>query len=439
MSPSPPEAAQLELSVERLPGSRAQLKVVAAESETERGLSQALRHLGQRYRFPGFRPGRAPEAVVERAVGWPALRQHAIDDLLPELFARALAQAELEPVSSPEVSEVVLERGQPFSFTASVVVRPEIELGDYGAIRVPLEVPAVAEADVDSTLEALRQRYAQLSDASDREARAGDVVTAELTMRHGEEVIGSPDQLQTLDLERGELLPGMADQLIGARVGEPLELVLTLPQEYAREELRGEMVTISANVKQVQAKELPPLDDNLAAIAGQGENLEQLRQYVREQLTLEARQEAERGQQARVLEALVGLARVEVPEPMIQAEIDRELRDLELGLQASGITVEQLLSSEGKSLEQFRGEQRQPAVERVQLELALEEVARREGLQVSDQELDQNLRRIFARGSSREARARAREPLRREMLRGAARRRLLELAGGGEVAQPPEG
>jgi trigger factor len=439
MSPSNTDTKELEVSVERLAGSQARLTVEAPAADVDRALTLALRHLGQQYRMPGFRPGKAPAAVVERAVGWDALRQHALEDLLPEVWARAVTQTELEPVSNPDVSGVVLERGEPFRFTASVVVRPEVELGDYRGIKVPVEAPEVADQAVDATLEALRQRYAELEDASDREARLGDVLTAELTMRHGDDVVGTPGQVETLDLERGDLLPGMADQLLGARVGIPVEVTVTLPEEYTRPELRGEMVVISVEVKQIQSKRLPALDDNLAAIAGQGETLTDLRQFIRDQLIEEGRLEAEQAQEAKTLDRLREVSRVEVPEVMIEAEIDRQIRDLELRLSGSGISLEQLLASDGKQLEQLRGERRQPAIERVQLELILEELARREGLRVADKELDENLRRIFARGASKDVRRRAREPLRRELLLGEARRRVAALARGETGEDSAEG
>ncbi len=430
MSPNSAGAPELELSVERQPGSSAQVTVTAPADETERALTLALRHLGQRYRFPGFRPGRAPAAVVERAVGWEALRQHALDDLLPVVWARAVGQAGLQPVSSPQVSEVVLERGQPFHFVASVTLRPEVTLGDYRGIQVALAPRAITEEQVDQALEDVRQRYAQLSDASDREARFGDVLEAGLTMTHGGEAVGAPNQRQTLELEPEALLPGMADQLQGARVGEEVEISVTLPQEYGREELRGELVTITAALKQIQAKELPPLDDNLAAIAGHGENLLELRQYAREQLQEVAELEATREQEAQVTERLLALARVEVPEEMVQAEIDRQLRELELRLGGAGVAVAPWLESQGKTPEQFRGEQRQPAVERVRLELLLDELASQEKIEVGDQELDQSLRRIFSGPKSGETRRRAREPLRREMRRERAGRWLAAHARG---------
>ncbi|MHB1502310.1 MAG: trigger factor [Candidatus Dormibacteria bacterium] len=441
MSPSPADAPALEVEVERLPGSQAKLTVVAPVQEVERGISRALGRLSGQVRLPGFRPGKAPAAVVERAVGWAAIQQEAVDLLLPELYALAVRQVDLEPVSQPQVSEAELERGAPFRFVATVGVRPEVTLGDYRQLRVPVGDRVVADEDVAATLEELRQRYAQLTDAGDRPVEAGDVVTAELTMRHNGQVVGTEGQPQTLDLERGGLLPGMAEQLVGATAGgEPVELTVTMPEDYSREELRGELVTITAAVTRVQAKEVPAVDDNLAAIAGHGETLEELRSHIREQIAADLRREAEQAQVKAALDELMGLTKVDVPETMIQAEIDHQMRDLDRRLAEAGITLQALLSAQGSSVEQLRGERRQPAVESVRLDLALGEVVRREGISVSDQEVEQHLKGIIPKGASRTDQVRLREVFRRELEIGKARELVVRLARGDEdSSQVPMG
>ncbi|MHB8332279.1 MAG: trigger factor, partial [Candidatus Dormibacteria bacterium] len=368
MSQSSTEVAALDVDVEHLPAAQAKLTVTAPPEVVEQAIARAVSSLGRRVRLPGFRPGKAPAAVVERAVGWDAVKQEATDLILPELYRRALDQTELDPISQPTVAEADLERGQPFRFVASVQLRPAVTLGDYRQIRIPLQVKDVPEEDVAGTLEALRQRYAQLTDAGDREVGPQDVVTAELTMRHGGEVVGTGGQVQTLDLQRGDLLPGMADQLLGARLGgEPIDITVTLPDDYAREELRGEMVVVTAAVTGIQAKALPELDDNLAAIAGHGETLGELKGFIRDELRQELAAEAEREQANQAFDALRAMTKVEVPEAMIQAEIDHQVRELEIRLSQSGITLEALLAAQGSSLEQLRGERRQAAVERVRL------------------------------------------------------------------------
>ncbi len=433
MSQSSTEVAALDVDVEHLPAAQAKLTVTAPTEVVEQAISRAVSDLGRRVRLPGFRPGKAPAAVVERAVGWDAVQHEATDRLLQDLYRKAVAQAQLDPISQPTVAEADLERGQPFRFVASVQLRPAVTLGDYHQIRVPLEVKDVPEEDVTGTLEALRQRYAQLTDAGDREVQPQDVVTAELTMRHGGEVVGTGGQVQTLDLQRGDLLPGMADQLLGARVGgEPIDITVTLPDDYAREELRGEMVVVTAAVTGIQAKALPELDDNLAAIAGHGETLEELKGFIRDELRQELAVEAQREQADRTLEALLAMTKVEVPETMIQAEIDHQVRELEIRLSQSGITLEALLAAQGGSLEQLRGERRQAAVERVRLDLALGEVAKQEGIETSDVELNAALDALLPKGTSKEGRERSREPIRREVTVGKANSLVLRLARGEE-------
>lgn len=431
MSNSVQKSAVLEVTLERAAGSEARLEVTAPPEEVDRALTRAAAQLGSRVKLPGFRPGKAPAAVVERAVGWPALQQEAIDLLLPELYERAVRQVDVQPVASPEIPEVSLERGAPFHFTASVVIRPEVILGDYRSIHVDLETKPVPDEDIDGTLEELRQRYAQLQDGGEREVREGDVVTARLTMRHGDDLVGTPDQEQELDLQRGGLLPGMAEQLLGAQVGgEPVEVTITLPDDYSREELRGEMVTITAEVTRVQQKDLPPLDDNLAAIAGHGETLEELRLFIAEQIQADLTAQAERDRERKALELLGAMTTAEIPAAMVQQEVDRELRDMDSQLRQAGISLEALISAQGKTMEELREERKQPAADEVRLELALEEVARRESIEVDDQELDAALAQLLSRGTAADVRRRMREPLRRQMLRGKARDLVLRLARG---------
>ncbi len=439
MTPRPADAPALDVEVERLPDSQAKLTVVAPVERVEKGISRAVGRLAGQVRLPGFRPGHAPAAVLERAVGWEAIQQEAVDLLLPELYAEAIRQADLEPVSQPQVAEAQLERGEPFRFVVTVGVRPPVTLGDYHQLRVPVEVKPVADEDIDTTIAELRQRYAQLVDV-DRAVEAGDVVTAELTMLHNGEPVGAPDQVQTLDLERGGLIPGMAEQLVGAVAGgDPVEITLTMPEDYSREELRGELVTITAKVTRVQAKELPALDDNLAAIVGRGETLAELREYIREQIAAGNVREAEQAQVAAALEELLGITKVDVPESMIQAEIDHQLRDFSRRLEEGGLTLGALLAAQGSSLEQLRGERRQPAVQAVRLDLALSEVVRREQISVSDEEVDAALAGLIPKGSSKADRQRLREAFRRELEIGKARELVAALARGDSTDQASTG
>jgi len=429
MSSASAPAAPLELDLERRPNSEVSLTVTAPPDEVERAVEVAIRQLSPRVRIPGFRPGKAPRPVVERAVGWDAIRQEALDWLLPLTYQRALTDLGLDPVTAPQVDTPQFEPGEPFRFTAVFTVRPDVELGEYRALRVEAPAATVPEADVEAGLQELRQQHAQLTAVEDRPATPADRVVAELTMRRGEEAVGPPGQAYTLDLDRPDVLPGLAEAVAGHRTGEHFEFPLTLPADYPREELRGAEVRVSAELREVYEKALPALDDNLASIAGRGETLTELRAALRADLEQRAAAVATTEFETTVLDRTLALATVEVPEAMVQMEIERQLRDLEMRLQAAGLSVEQYLQATQQTVEQLRGERRQPATERVTLELVLEAVARAEALTVDDAEVDQALARIFRPGE-RDARRRAREPLRREMLRRGATERLLQIARG---------
>ncbi len=313
MSGASAPPAPLELDLERRPNSEVSLTVTAPPEEVERAVEVAIRQLSPRVRIPGFRPGKAPRPVVERAVGWDAIRQEALDWLLPLTYQRALEDLGLDPVTPPQVEPPQFAPGEPFRFTAVFTVRPEVELGDYRALRVEAEPAAVPEADVEAGLQELRQQHAQLTTVNDRPATPADRVVAELTMHRGQEPVGTPGQTYTLDLDRPDALPGLAAAIAGHRAGEQFEFPLTLPADYPREELQGAEVRVTAQLREVHEKVLPALDDNLASIAGRGETLDELRAAVRADLEQRAAAGAATQFETTVLDRALALATVEVP------------------------------------------------------------------------------------------------------------------------------
>ncbi len=428
-------AAPLDVAVERRGGSEAVVTVVAPADEVGRAVDRAVRRLAGRVRIPGFRPGRVPRSVLERAVGWETVRQEAVDLLLPEVWTRALTDTGLEPVTQPEVSEVTLDEGEPFRFTATVVVRPAVELGDYRALRAPLAPDPVTDRDVEAAVAMVQREHAILFDAGDRPIEAGDRVTADLAMYRDGQLVGGDGRTQTLDLDPGVVLPGLTEVLLGRRVGEPLEADLVLGDDYPEPELRGTRVVVRGTVRQAQTKELPPIDDNLASIAGMGETLAELRAALRERLEAAAAEVATSKRESQVLEEVLRLASVDVPEAMIQREVDRQLRDLELRLASAGVALDAYLQATGQTVEQIRGQRRQPATERVKLEVTLEAVARVEGLTVDDADLERALDQLFRRGD-RARRDQARPALRRELLWRRATDRLTAIADGKADSEP---
>ena len=423
--------ADIAVAIERQPDSRVQLRVEAPPSEVEAAITAALRRLAGRVRLPGFRPGKAPAAMVERAVGWDALRQEAVDALLPDLYSRALDQAGVQPVDDPELDLQPVERGQPFVFTATVTVRPEVDLREYRTLRVEVPATEVTDEQVEEMIEELRRRNSELRDV-DRPAQSGDVLRCTLVMRRGEEVLSSEEEEdRDLDIDRERLLPGLADALIGLEAGAQRSFQLALPEDFNREELRGATVDVDVSVSAVRERILPPLDDALAALDEHGTTLDELRAYYRERLeevTAERDREALEGS---ALEALRDHVGVEIPDSMVEREIDRQIADLDVRLQSMGMPLDRYLEYTGTTVEKLRGERREGAVQRLRLELALDALAEAEGIEVDEAAVVREEQRLAeGRKLTAQQRRRLHQGTHVDLARRGAGERLIEIVRG---------
>jgi trigger factor len=425
---TPPD---ISVDVERQPGSRVQLRVEAPASELDAAIATALRRLAGRIRLPGFRPGKAPAAMVERAVGWDAVRQEAVDALLPDLYTRALDQADIHPVDDPDLDLQPVERGRPFAFTATVTVRPDVELGDYRSLRVDVPSTEVTDDQVEAGIEELRRRNSELRDV-ERFAQAGDVLSCSLVMRRDGEVISGDDENdRDLDIDRERLLPGLADALIGMEAGTQRSFQLTLPDDFGREELRGVAVDVDVSVAAVRERILPPLDDALAELDGHGATLEELRAHYRKRLGEVTADSDREALEAAALEALRNHVAIDLPETMVEREIDRQLADLDARLQSMGMPLDRYMEYTGTSTEKLRGERREPAVQRLRLELALDTLAEAEGIEVDEAAVVREEQRLAeGRKLTAQQRRRIHQAAHIDLARRGAGERLIEIVRG---------
>ncbi|HKR99786.1 MAG TPA: trigger factor [Candidatus Dormibacteraeota bacterium] len=422
-------AAPLSVRAESQGNSLVALHVDAPAEEVNAGISLALQHLARRVRVPGFRPGKAPGPMVERAVGWDAVRREALDHLVPDLYRRAVEQAAIDPVGDPDLDVGALERDQPLTFTATVTVRPTVTLGDYQSIRVA-EVPAeVSDEQVDEALEDVRRAQSTLKDVQ-RAAAEGDVIHGTLVLqRDGERLSAEDAGERDIELDRERLVPGIVDGLVGMSAGDARSFEIMLPQDYHREELRGATVTVDAAVSSVRERELPPLDDELAKREGTTPSLDELRARYRERLGEIAQESARERYESEVLGALRDTARVDIPEVMINREVERQLADLDYRLSAMGLSLERYAELTGQTMEKLRGERRESAVARVKLDLALDALASEEGIEVDEAQVERESRRLAEGQKFDSAQRRALRTLaRRDLRRRAAANRILEIA-----------
>ena len=420
---------ELSVFVERKPGWMVELTVEAPAAELDQALAEAGRRLGARLRIPGFRPGKAPAGLVERAVGWEPLRDAATEELIPRLYARAVEQESLDPVGDPSVKVGAVERGQPVKFTAEVAVRPVVDLGDYLSLRVEHPTTQVGDGEVDAALEQVRRRFSELNEVT-RPAQAGDVLRCVLVMRRGEEVLSGGEE-RDLDLDRDSLVPGLVDALIGLEAGAERRFPLTLPEDYQQEELRGVTVEADARIVAVRERILPPLDDELAKRDGSGETVDEMRQQYRLRLVESAAADDEEQFHSEVLKSLAERVKVDLPAAMVEREVERELAAMEVRLAELGLRFDRYLEYVGGSLEKLRQERRPGAAENVRLELALAALAAAEQIDIDELQVDREVDRVSAgRRLSAADRRRVHAAAHTDLLRRAAAERAYEIASG---------
>lgn len=387
----------MQVNVTQRPGSVVELDIELPTEQVERAIERAFNRVSPRVRVPGFRPGKAPRAIIEKQIGWPALRQEAMDLLIPEALSQAVVDHKLEAITTPEVDVEQFERLQPARFKALVTVRPAVTLGEVKDIKAPLETPAVTPEQVDKSIDELRHGLGVLTPVEGRPVREGDHLVVDLeVLRDGAPVDEQPASDMQLDVNSESLIPGLSEGIIGMNAGETKDIPLTLPEDYRRTELAGQPVVFHLTVKEIKEHQLPDLDDELARTAGAGDSLAELRTRVEERLAAALERDAVFAQQKAALDALVAASRFEIPEVLVEGEIDREIRNLAVSLGQQGIDFDKFIEYGGADLAQMREERRENARQRVGQELVLDALADAQQLEPSAEHIDAEARRTLA-------------------------------------------
>lgn len=435
----------MKATLERREGHTAYVRVEVEPEEVTRALERASRQIARRLVIPGFRPGRAPRALVERRVGREALVEEALEHLLPEAYARAVELTGIEPIDRPRIEDLGrLEEGQPLTFRAVVTVRPEVELPDYRALRVAPEPVQVEPEHVERVLERLRQQHATLVPVDDpaHAVQPGDVVTLDFRGEdpEGQPVAGARGEGVLAEVGADQLRPEFERHLLGMRAGEERTFELTFLDDDPEEALRGRTVRFTVRVRDIRRKELPALDDDFAAVLGYG-SVEDLRRDVQNRLQHRLAADAEQRRREQVLRQVVEGARVDVPDVLVERRVDELVDDLRRDLERQGTSLEAYLSGAGKDLEQLRAELRPRAEQAVRTELVLDAIARRERIAVTEADLAREAE-LLARGSGRtlaEIRRLLRHPeVRRRVVADILARKTVERLAQLTLPEPPD-
>jgi trigger factor len=376
---------------ERLEGNIVELKVEVPVEQVDKALQQAYKQVVRQVTLPGFRKGKAPRKLLESRFGVEIFYEDALDILLNESYPEAVDEAKIEPVDTPEVKETNLEQGKPFTYTAIITVLPEVKLGEYKGVAVDKEEVEVSEEMLSEELKSLRQQHARL-ETVEEEAISGDTVVIDYTGSvDGEEFAGGAAENYLLELGSNSFIPGFEDQLIGKKANDEVDVIVTFPENYQAEELAGKEAKFEVVVHEVKRKVIPELNEDFVLETTEFETVEEFTTDTKEKLALALEQQADATFRNQLLDNVVSNCEVEIPEVMIQSEIDRMLDDTARNMQAYGIGIEQYAQMLGKTMEDLRSDMHEQAARRVKTDLVLGAIVKEENIEINEEMFEERL------------------------------------------------
>lgn len=370
---------------------------VEVDAETfKTALDDAFKKVVKQVSIPGFRKGKIPRGLFEQRFGVEALYQDALDILLPVEYPKAVEEAGIEPVDRPEIDVEKIEKGESLIFTAKVTVKPEVKLGDYKGLGIEKDDTTVTDEDVQNELKALQERQAELVVKEEGAVEEGNTVVLDFEgFVDGEAFEGGKAENYSLEVGSGSFIPGFEDQLVGLEAGAEKDVEVTFPEEYHAEDLAGKPAVFKVKIHEIKAKELPELDDEFAKdIDEEVETLAELTEKTKKRLEEAKENEAD----AKLREELVlkasENAEIDVPQAMVDTELDRMLKEFEQRSQMQGMNLELYTQFSGQDEAALKEQMKEDAEKRVKSNLTLEAIAKAENLEVSDEEVDAELTKM---------------------------------------------
>ena len=385
----------MSVQVEKLEKNMAKLTIEVPAEEFDAAMNKAYNKMKGSIAVPGFRKGKAPRKMIERVYGAAVFYEDAADILIPDAYEKALSEIDEIVVSRPSIDIVQIEAGKPFIFTAEVALKPEVTLGQYKGLEVEAADTAVTEEDVQAEIDRQRNSNARTVDVTDRPVQDGDMIKLDFDGSvDGAPFEGGKGEDYPLTIGSGSFIPGFEEQLIGKSIGEETEVHVTFPEDYHAEELKGKAAVFKCEVKSIQVRELPEEDDEFAQDVSDFDTMAEYREDVRAKLTERKAEDAKRQKEEAAIAKAVLNAQMDIPDAMIEEQARRIMDDFAARMQQQGITMEQYMQFTGMTREQMLEQSRPEALRRIQNSLVLEAVAKAEGIEISDERVDEEITKM---------------------------------------------
>lgn len=378
-------------------GNKVTLKITVDNNKFEEAVNKAYNKTKGKYNIPGFRKGKAPKVVIETQYGKGVFYNDAIDMLFPEVYPEAIKELNIDPIDRPDLDIEEISKDNGLVMVVNVEVKPEFELGAYKGIEISKVDNTVSEEDVEARLNEMVNRNARLTSVEGKALENGDTAVIDFEgFENGVAFEGGKGENYNLVIGSNTFIPGFEDQLVGKKAGEEVEVNVTFPGTYHAENLAGKPVVFNVKVNDVKVKEVPALDDEFAKDTTEFETLAELRADVKTKLEEQAKNAADAEMRNALVEKVSANTEVEVPEAMVQHQIDNMLMELNYQLQYQGLNLQQLLEMTGRGLEELREERRADAERLVKSSLILEAIAEKENVEANDADIDAELEKMAA-------------------------------------------
>lgn len=372
-----------------------QLKLVVAAEQFEKAVDGAYKKLKGKFNISGFRKGKAPKKIIMAHYGEEVFYEEAINICFPEVYEKALETHNIDPVDRPEIDIDDIVKGKDVVFTATIQVMPEVKIENYKGIRVEKKEYNVQEEDIDREIKSMQDKNGRMILVEDRPVKENDMVIIDYKGSvDGDYFDGGTAEKQPLTIGSGQFIPGFEEQIIGAKIGDEIEVKVTFPTDYQSEDLAGKDAIFEVKLHEIKEQELPVLDDEFVKDVSEFDTVEEFKNDIREKLEIQAKNKGEQETKNNVIKAVVAMLDIELPKAVVDRKIDTMIKEFDFQLSQQGMNLETFYQMSGSSEENIRKQMEDDANERVKTELALEKVCELEKIEVSDEELEVEVERM---------------------------------------------
>ncbi len=387
----------MSVQVEKLEKNMAKLTVEVPAEEVEKALQAAYMKEKNKISIPGFRKGKVPRAMIEKMYGAAVFYEEAANILIQDNYAAAMEESKEDIVSRPTIDVVQIEAGKPFIFTAEVAVRPEVTLGKYKGVQVTKIDTTVTDEEVEAALEKEQQKNSRTVTVTDRPAANGDTAVIDFEgFVDGVAFEGGKGENHPLEIGSHSFIDTFEDQLVGHNTGDEVEVNVTFPEKYQAADLAGKPAVFKVKINEIKTKELPELNDEFASEVSEFDTLAEYKEDLRKHLEVEKENEAKRTKEDEALKKIIDKSTMELPEAMIETQCENMINEFAQRIAQSGLSMEQYTQFSGMTIDGLKEQVRPEAETRIKSSLVLEQIAKDENIEVSEDEINAEIEKMAA-------------------------------------------